>query len=311
MTDFKIWAGQRITESGAWAKLPLTSYHRGDICDGPSVSSSGLRTITWQSEADFWDCSPLNPQRQEIDEDKKRHFVLGRAMHHLVLGEPFFSKLFVIRPEEINGKEYHWNNKDWKKWEAEQRRRGLTILKQDEAERVRGMMMSLGRYPLIQAGMLNGAIERSLFWKDKRTGVWLKSRPDVIPNDGDDVVDLKTSVSVQRLSLMRTVEDYAYYQQGALIREGWRQIFGRDISSFTLVFVQSKRPYSCRTVTLEPEDLDRGEKLNNQALDRFVACMKSGIWPGPGGFQSDAQSLALSTKARERIDDMIKFGNLL
>ena len=42
--------------------------------------------------------------------------MLGRAMHHLVLGEPFFSKLFVIRPEEINGKEYHWNNKDWKKW---------------------------------------------------------------------------------------------------------------------------------------------------------------------------------------------------
>lgn len=310
--ETKIYIGGKITEPGVYGRVPMPRYHEADICDGPSLSSSGMRTIIRDGEADFWDSCPLNPNRREVDEDKRRYLVLGRAAHHIVLGEPFFSKMFVIRPDEIGGKAYHWASKSWQKWEAEQRALGKTILTQSEAEQVRGMMLSLGRYPLItQRGVLNGAIERSMFWKDKKTGIWLKARPDAIPEDCDDVTDLKTTKSVKFISLQKTLEDYGYYQQGALIREGWRTLFGRELNSFMLVFVQSTRPYSVRSCTVEPEDLDRGEQLNRQAIDRFVACLKTKEWPGPGGFQSDAQSLALSQRARERIDEVIEYGNIL
>jgi PDDEXK-like uncharacterized protein DUF3799 len=317
--ESKIYIGGRIMEPGIYARVPMSRYHEADICDGPSLSSSGMRSIIWDSEADYWDNSPLNPDRKDVDEDDARSLILGRAVHHLTLGEPFFTKLFVQQPDEYDagsGKGGGW--KKWsnnagkcKEWHAEQRALGKTALTASELERVRGMMLSLGRYPLIRAGILNGQIERSGFWKDKKTGIWLKIRPDVIPTDSDDASDFKTTVSVQWLALQKTIETFAYFQQGALVREGWRILFGRELNSFTLVFVQSRRPYSCRTVTLEPEDLDRGEQLNRQAIDRFVACLKSKTWPGPGGFQSDAQSLALSQRARERIDDIIKYGNIL
>jgi hypothetical protein len=304
-----IWNGETITVPGIYARIPISVYHSADICDGPSLSSSQMRTIIHKSEADYWDTSPLNPNRGDIDDDEKRQFVLGRAVHHLMLGEDFFSKLFVIRPAEINGKAYHGSSNDWKKWHVEQRDLGRSVLTQDEGDRVYGMMKAVAKYPLIkQHGMLNGLIERSMFWKDRKTGVWIKVRPDVIPKDSDDATDLKTTLSVKRVDLMTTVDKYAYYQQGALAREAWRQIFGRDLNSFNLVFVQSKRPHCVKTHPLEPEDLDRGEKLNRIAIDKFAACLKSGHWPGPDGDHEDLRYLALSPRARERIDDLIKYG---
>lgn len=305
------YIGGKITVPGIYRRVSLARYHEADICDGPSLSSTGMRTITWESEADYWDTAPLNPRRAEIDEDKKRHFVIGRALHHIALGEPFFTKLFVERPETVGGKAYHWANKDWKRWIAEQRAIGKTILLPQEVDNLRGMMLSLARYPLIRQGIINGKIERSLFWKDKATGLWLKSRPDCIPTDSDDVCDVKVTTSVKIEELQKTIDKWHYYQQGALIAEGWRKVFGREMNSFSLVFVQHKRPYSVFIIEIEKEDLERGHALNEQAVDRFAKCLKTGIWPGPGGFQRDIQSLGLSKAARERIDNKIKYGAVI
>lgn len=315
MTDTS-YIGGKITVPGLYSRMSMNAYHRGDICDGPSISSSGLRKIIQESEADYWDTSPLNPQRNPIADKEKRAFVLGRGVHHLALGEPYFTKLFVEQPSEYitveRGKTITkpWNGNAGvcKKWQAEQIATGRSALTVGEIEQVRGMMLSLYRYPLIRAGILNGRIERSGFFKDKTTGVWLKIRPDVVPNDSDDVVDLKTTQSVKWVDLQRTIEDYGYHQQAALMAWGWRALFGREINSFSLVFIQSKRPHSVRVVTLEPEDIARGHALNEQALDRFVSGLKSGEWPGPGGFQKDAHSIALSDRARERLDNQIKYG---
>ena len=47
------WDGNQITTPGMYSGIPLDSYHRGDICDGASVSSSGLRKNTlFTTEAD-------------------------------------------------------------------------------------------------------------------------------------------------------------------------------------------------------------------------------------------------------------------
>jgi hypothetical protein len=169
------WNGQRITAPGVYAGIPLDDYHRGDICDGPSLSSSGLRTLWKSSPEHFWDASPLNPKRAE-PEDKKQ-FVIGRAAHHLVCGEVGFSDHYIIRPEKApDGRDWHGSNKSCIKWLADQKAAGLTVLTPDDAESVRGMAVALGRNKMMQNGILSGLVERSMFWRDKKTGVWLKAR---------------------------------------------------------------------------------------------------------------------------------------
>ena len=299
------WDGQRISRPGIYARIPLDDYHRGDICDGPSISSSGLRALWSKSPAHFWDASPLNPMRCE-PEDKKQ-FIIGRAAHHLVCGEVGFSDHYIIRPEKApDGRDWHGANKSCIKWLADQKAARLTVLTPDDAEAIRGMAISLGKNRLMQNGILSGLVERSIFWRDKKTGVWLKVRPDVISTDSGDYADLKTTPSVLYRDTQRSLDDFGYCQQGALVLEGATEL-DLPINTFSLVWVEKKRPYCVRVQTLIDEDIARGAKMNRFCIDTFQACFIAKHWPGPGDDRADAEYIQLSDHARKRIDDRLQF----
>ena len=68
-------------------------------------------------------------------------------------------------------------------WLDQRKREGKIAIFPKEVEQIQGMAKALGAHPMIKAGAFDGHIERSGFYRDKETGVWLKFRPDVIPSD--------------------------------------------------------------------------------------------------------------------------------
>lgn len=295
--------GSVITEPGLYAGVPIDVYHGPNLCDGPSISSSGLRRIFSESPAHYWSESPYNPDR--VERSEPAHLVLGRAAHHLLLGEDDFSTLFIVRPEEIGGEKWQGNRTVCKKWLAEQRAEGRTVLTPDQIDVIRGMARSLAAHPLIDAGILNGAIEHTMVWRDKETGIWKKARPDATPNDSGDFADLKTTTSVQREAIERTIADFGYHAQGALICEGYHTLTGNTASTFTLVFAEKAPPFCVRVVTLKDDDLARGERQNAAATKLFAGCMASGEWPGPGD-NNDAEYVSLPPWEQKKIDDKLE-----
>lgn len=329
------WNGEQITEPGIYSNLPIHLYHSPWICAGdtpipagvnagelrtfgPSISSSGLREIFGEEKSpkhffSRWSGNPLY-KVNEADEEKKRHFVIGRATHMLLLGERNFAKLFIAQPLEWpdeNGEIKPWHNgrKTCKAWNAARIAEGRSWLTAKEIEAIRQMAISIGNHPLA-GGFLRGHIERSLFWKDAETGIWLKARPDSIPTDSHDVSDLKTCYSTHWNDLQRSMRQLAYYRQAALIREGFRKVLDINISSFTLVFVEKVPPYNTRDVRPDDEDLDRGDRANRAAIRTFARCLKSGEWPGPGHGNEGNERLPLSPQAREAMDTKLRYEGL-
>lgn len=306
------WNGNPITEPGIYAGVPIDIYHGANLCDGPSVSSSGLRRLMNESPAHYWVESPYNPNRVEPKESEALLF--GRAAHHLLLGEDDFNTHYIVRPEKVLDEAgdpkpgellaWHGNRKACKRWLEKQARNGRSVLTDEQIETIRGIARSLAAHPLIDAGILNGGIEQTIVWRCKDTGIWLKARPDAIPNDAGDFADLKTTTSVQSADLARTIAEHGYHQQAALISAGWHAITGRDVASFSFVFVEKQPPYCARIVTLRDDDLARGERQNFVAAKEFAKCMKSGEWPGPGG--ADAEYLSLPEWAQKRIDNQLE-----
>ena len=286
--------GQKISEPGIYRGVPMQVYHGADLCDGPSISSSGLRKIINQSPAHYWVSSPYNPDRIEREETKALTF--GRAAHHLLLGEDDFSTLFIVRPDKWDS----WRTDASRAWRDEQEADGRTVLIPAELDTIRGIAKSLAVHPLVRAGILNGAIEQTMVWRCKETGIWKKARPDAMPNDSGDFADLKTTTSVRDDDLIRTLAEYQYHAQGALICEGWHALTGNSASSFSLVFAEKSPPHCVRIVTLRDEDLARGERQNYQAAAIFAQCMQSGEWPGPG--KADAEYLPLPDWYQKRVD---------
>lgn len=307
------WDGQPISRPGIYSGVPIDVYHSQAICAGPSVSSTGLRRVLEEnggSPADFYDQWSGNPNAEEDEE--KAHFVLGRAMHHLVLGEARFANKFVIQPETyIDKKKPDAAPKKWtyaadecKSWRNAVPK-GRTIITATMVEQVKGMAMSLGQHPLVRAGILRGKIERTIILRDKETGLFIKVRPDAIPTDSGDFCDLKTTTSVQYADLMFAITDFAYHQQAALCPRACREVLGIEFSSFNFLFVQKKRPFSVRRVQIKPDDLKLGERQNTKALRLIAHCMKTKRWPGPGGDDDAGGYIDLTDHYRNRANESL------
>ena len=170
--------GEKIQNPGIY-DLPMSIYH-GDCCVGHSISSTGIRRVVAQSLRRYWWHSTLNPDRPE--DDSTEAMTLGRAAHHLFLGEAGFKDHFVLRPDEApDGRAWNGNNLSCKKWLGEQVLAGRAVITKVMLEKIRGMAASLASNVHVKEGMLNGLVEKSLIWLDEETGLWLKARPDAVP----------------------------------------------------------------------------------------------------------------------------------
>lgn len=304
----KRWDGQPITEPGVYSHIPMIAYHSADICDGPSISSSGLRTIFTDCPMAYWVESPLNPRR--LDQEDKEAFILGRAAHHLVLGEHDFGRFFVARPEKLNGTLWNGNRTDCKEWLQHVTDQGLTSLTPAQIEAIRGMAgllpwqkgledSGLLNSAVVRAGALSGLVEHSLFAKDKETGVWLKSRPDAIPLDSSEFNDFKSTISVHYEKLQRTLDDFRYDMQADLASVCLQQAADLKFTSYAFIFAMKKPPHAVEVVELKDVDLEEARQDNRAALRTFAKCLETGRWPGPGGGRGDARYIERSVRSRE------------
>ncbi len=288
--------GGVIRAPGIYVGLPIDRYHT-QCTDGPSISSSGLRTIWSESPAHFWAHSSLNPNRIEPKDNPA--FNVGRLAHKLLIeGREGLEKDFAIRPDVWSD----WRTKEARVWKDQQILAGKTVVTEEDLAAVTGMAESLARHPLVKAGILDGRVERSLIWKDRETGIWLKARPDVIPNGSGLVADLKTTTSVRTDALERSLGDYGYHVQAALVGMGLKATLAVDMEEFALVWVEKTAPWCVRVTTLSGADIERGQMQVRAALRTFADCLKSGRWPGPGGDRQDGEYLTLPAWAAKRID---------
>src|ERR1700678_232489 len=193
------WNKKPITKPGLYTGIPMDAYHSQTICGSePSISSSMLRKLFLRSPAHYWAYSSYNPAGKPAEDEETEALILGRAGHHVLLGEKFFAERYVIRPRKVLDQDLFWkpwngNRTECIEWLKDHSH--LTVLTPDQAEQIKGMALSLSCYPLVQEGALNGYVECSMFWRDPRTGIWLKARPDVIPTDSGVYVDLKKTLS--------------------------------------------------------------------------------------------------------------------
>lgn len=297
------WDGLPISKPGIYRGVPMSAYH-GQLTVGPSISSSGLRTIFNESPRAYFRTSYLNPQRKP--EEPSKPFIFGRGAHHLLLGEENFRQHFAIRPETYPPEDKAWNaNANWcKGWLAEHAH--LTVLSPNDIKMIVAMAEALAEEPLVQAGVLNGLIEHSFVWQDKATGVWLKWRPDNLPTDSLSFSDFKSTTSVADYDLERTIGDFSYNVQAGLGQLGCQAILGRDMESFSLVFCEKQDVLPCvRVKTVRPADIDLGVRQIGVSLKMFRKCLDEDRWLGPGGEQHDNEYSGLSDYAFKRAEARI------
>lgn len=287
--------GQIIDKPGLY-RMSMAWYH-SQCCAGPSVSSSGLRTVITESPYHFWMQSDLNPDRFP-EKEPSDALILGRAAHALILGDEVFDDHFIYVPAdaprrptaaqvaafERNGK---WSEAAapgaafWEDFDA--RADGRMMLTDTQVEHIRHMAEAINANPEAHQVLVSPFTEISMIWQDV-TGLWVKSRPDTIPTNGADFGDLKTfsprSKNIKR-AVHQAITDHRYDMQLALAVTGAEQTMGRTASDCALVMAQVGVPYTVTPVRIDAEALYWAKVMNRHALDLIAKGLETGHWPQP------------------------------
>lgn len=272
VTPEREYAGGKITENGIYKNVPMSVYH-SDCCPTASVSSSGLRQLTPPNGCPlkFWDASYLNPNA--APEEPKDHFSVGRAVHSLLLSESGFRDTYVVRPVEWTD----WKKKDAQDWRKAQIASGKTVLVPDDLDNIEGMASRISKDRTF-VDLMKGRVERSLVWQDEKTGVWLKSRPDVIPEDGF-IADLKTTSDASDIGCQRATISYGYHMQMALSCMGLEFLTRQMVTDHVLLFMEVKRPWAYNIKPVDSQFIHLGMRQCRAAIDVFAHCWRDDFWP--------------------------------
>lgn len=263
-----------VTEPGIYPDMPEDVYH-ADPVPGGSLSSSGARRLLDTCPARFdYERRHPQPSREEFD--------IGKAFHTKALGVG--AEIVVVDAKT-------WQTKTAKEARAEAYAAGKVPLLAHQAAEVDAMAAAVRQHPLAGALLSKGDVEQSLFWTDERTGIWRRSRLDLLRDDA--IVDLKSCESADEEHIRKAITRYGYHAQGDYYLEGVRALLGRDLP-FLFVFVEKRPPHLIHVVQLDADALAAGRRLNDRAIDIYAECSSTGVWPG---YADDITTISLPAYA--------------
>ena len=264
--------------------MPEDAYH-ADPVPGGSLSCSGAKKLLPPS------CPAKFKWEREHPRRPSQAMELGTAAHKLVLGVG--AAIVVVDAE-------NWRSKAAQEEAKAARAAGRVPLLTAEYAEAKAIAAAVHEHPVARYlfDPEHGAPERSLFWEDPDTGVWLRSRLDWLPFAGRHghrfiIADLKTCASADLAGIAKSVANYRYFMQAPFYVDGVRALGYDSDPAFVFVFVETEPPYLVTLAVLDDDAMDAGRAVNRQAIERYRDCTESGIWPGYSAVPTDIEVISL------------------
>ena len=258
--------GQQIAAPGAYADVPIDTYHSGRLCVGRSVSTTSLKRAL-RSPAHFWARSAWNPNREP--EERSDALDEGAAAHCQALEPEKFAAGFVVSSyDDFRGKEARL-------WRESMRASGKTVLTEDQHVRIGRMADRLRRHRDALSLFRDGLAELTFAAQDEQTGLWMLTRPDFLPaSAGRGPVDYKTTRNAEPEAWSRQAFDLGYHVQAALALDVIKAVTGEERSTFWMVVQEKDTPFAVSVVRWEPEQISVGQMMVRNALNRLADCLQ-------------------------------------
>ena len=258
-----------------------------------AVSKSGLDQIA-KSPLHYW-ARYLDPDR--VIPESTPAMRLGTALHTHVLELDQWDKQIAVAPSDINRRTKE-GREQWAAFQADAKRK--TVITAEDAEVVMQMGRSVWRHPA--AAMLlhwQGKAETTHMWTDATTGIECKCRPDWLTNDGNLIVDLKTTEDASPRGFQRSVANYRYHVQAAWYLNGIEAATGHRPDQFIFICVEKKPPFAVGVYAADAEMIQIGAETAKRDLEVYATCKAADVWPS---YSDQIEPLSLPAWMRPRAD---------
>jgi hypothetical protein len=285
----------------------------GDYHNEIGLSSSSIKLIL-QNPQKFYTKYVLKKEKNKTERNES--LKMGSAAHAYLTEREEFKKNYFVQLESLNK-----NTNKYKALAEELKKSGKEILDKDKFFDLIGMKKSLfnsviyNQEDLKSAGLnfkgaLNGDYvftggyaEKSIFWKDKETGLILKSRPDYFKIDGlfNFVNDFKTVASAEENDFGRAIYLYGYYIQAAMELDAVFALTGVT-GNFLNSTVEKEYPYCAAFYSYNDALLEMGRESRKKALSIFLECQKNNEWTS---YQKSMKDISMPYWAENKVGQMV------
>lgn len=252
-------------------KTSATDYH-----NAPGMSSSTLLKVD--------DAPAVYQHYRENPEEATDAQEFGQLLHTLTLEPEAVSERYAVAPPEIDRR----GTKAWNEFAA--KNVGKIHLKHaGEYGFARAEKIAKAAREHSRASLLEGLKEISFFWKDPKTGILCKCRPDNLTMKGA-IVDYKSAEAIYPARAWSSqVYKYGYHVQAAFYLDGVVHALeqsGHSLNEFPVPkhfvhYAQSKQgPYLVKPWAIGESSLQLGRRKVEELLQTVLKCEKSGVYPG-------------------------------
>ena len=181
----------------------------------------------------------------------------GTAVHAFFLEKDKFHKDFAVKPQDIR-----LNTKAGKEWAQEHTNK--IIIDSELGNNLYEMEKSFMDSPAKLIYEIKGKSELSYFWNDIGL-VKGKCRPDWISDDGNIIVDIKTTTDASPRGFQKSISTWGYHLQLAWYMRGLQKL-GIPCNEFIFIAIEKTPPFSVGVYSADREMILFG----NQEINKLV-----------------------------------------
>ncbi len=254
--------------SSTWVEdLPSDKYHG----DKTHVSSSDLRLLEKSAHSFYQRMADV---AMDVESDESEDLVLG-SLTHLALLEPkkFFGK--YIKMPDFKGKGSVAAREEWKADQAPD----AVIITEKQLIKVEGMVNSVLSHRDASALLKHGVAEISGYYKDPKTDIQCKFRPDFINFELMTLIDLKTTRDCTYDGFQKSIAQYGYHVQLAHYMTGVEVITGKSVNYPLFICVEKMPPFECALWVADEMMIYTGKQKRDQLMQTLKQCLTLDKWP--------------------------------
>ncbi len=243
-------------------------YHRLNEYMG----SSGLKLLLRSPKHFYWRYGLGNI------ESETPAMRIGKLVHAAILEPERYSKNLRVQPafdKRTNaGKAAH---ADWMGARGPQD----VIVSQEDHDIILNVIEEVNNHPVARGILLGGEREYSGFFREPKTGMASKIRPDLMLRDQGMILDVKTTTDARKSAVTHQIAKYRYDLSAAFYLMGAAQI-DQEIpwNQFYLLFVEKTKPFVSNLFRLDNAALETGEIAMRKAISTYAQCVSLNKWAG-------------------------------
>ena len=194
----------------------------------------------------------------------------GTAVHAFFLERDKFDTDFVIKPADMR-----LNTKAGKEWALEHQSK--IIIDSELGNNLYEMEKSFMDSPAKLIYDVKGQTELSYFWDDLGT-IKGKCRPDWISDDGNIVVDIKTTTDASPRGFQKSISNWGYHLQLGWYLRGLRKL-GLPAEQFIFIAIEKTAPFCVGVYRADQEMVNYAMKELDQLMPEIQTAMVSNEFP--------------------------------